>query len=185
MKFHEYKIGDELAHGRISEIFSSGENFIICECNSDGYIAYQTIGYHGEWATPLNSVLAEIFSLIPEPKRRRKYLGRIANAFHDALMGNPDAGIKLLENVRDTILTKFKIRSRLSYLLGSLSVVFLNIFIALLMNSIFRSDLLNRAILIWNIVTFGSLGGSYLFLLLLKNYRLILKKIYIYPSSRA
>lgn len=156
---NEYKIGDEMFYGKISEIFSSGPNYIFYECNSDGYIAYQILGDSGDWSSHLDNSLAEIFALIPNPKKRRRFLGRIAAAHHNAFHGNPEAGIKLLEKVRDTIINDHKVRSRLTYLLGSLSLVILNLIVAVLINSIWKANITGQGLLVWNIITFGSLGG--------------------------
>lgn len=156
---NEYKIGDEMLYGKITEIFSSGPNYIFYECNSDGQIAYQVLGYDENWAILLDNNLEEIFALIPNPKKRRRYLGRIAAAHHSTLHGNPEAGVKLLEKVRDTIINQYKVRSRLTYLLGSLSIVILNLIITVLINSIWETSIIEQWLLIWNIITFGSLGG--------------------------
>jgi len=166
----DYEVGDDLGIGRITNIFSAGNNFIFYEADNSGDVSYEVRGFPENWKAPLNPKIVEIHALLPNYKYRKRYANRIASAFQDCLFNNEAAAIQLLDKIKETIIYSFKLRARLCYLISSLVFVVINLIIAILLNFVFKSYVPNPIILLFNIATFGSFGG---FLSISFNFRKI------------
>ena len=145
--------------GKIRRILNTGTNYFFYEANNSGKVAYSVKGFPSDWKTPLNTLLADIYALLPKAKDKRRYSGRIAGAFVDCLFGNTDEAIKLLEKILQLIKHSHKLRAKLCYIVSALIIVLINIILLFHVNVVFKTKLPELFILLFNIATFGSFGG--------------------------
>lgn len=159
MPYSDYRVGQEFDGDIIIEIFSSHREFLIYRTRGSHAVTfyYYDIGTnYKENFSKISEKAALLKSCVSNKYTNIKFKSRIALAYREALVGNLDCSIKIIEKIIDEAHPFRKNLARIIYLISCFCAVLITISFSVIQDTIINSDYL---IPYTKIMLFGSLGG--------------------------
>jgi len=159
MPYSNYRIGEEFDGDIIKEIFSAHREFLIYRAKGSHVVScyYHDIETnYKENFSKISEKNALLKSCVSNKYTNLKFKNRIALAYREALVGNLDCSIKIIENIITEAHPFRKNLARIFYLISCFCAVLLTISFSVIQDTIINSDYL---IPYAKLMLFGSLGG--------------------------
>lgn len=157
--YSNYRVGQEFDGDIIKEIFSAHREFLIYRTRGSHAVTfyyYDNGTSYKENFSKISDQVALLNSCLSNKHAYVKFKGRIALAYREALMGNLDCSIKIIERIIEETHPFRKNLGCIIYLISCFCAVLLAISFSVIQDTIINSDYL---IPYAKIMLFGSFGG--------------------------